>query len=64
MILSNNAFNWAMLRSGMSMGDFIASLTQEREEELLNVCNAWRRSKGLAAEKALTPAAVRAAVPA
>lgn len=62
MILPINAFNWAALRSGLSTGDFIASLTPEREEELFNAYNAWRRSKGLAEEKALTPIAVQAAV--
>lgn len=55
MILSTNAFNWAALRSGMSTGDFMASLTPEREEELFKQYNEWRRSKGLAEEKAPTP---------
>ena len=52
MILSNNAFNWAMLRSGMGTGDFIASLTPEREEELFKQYNEWRRKRGLPEEKA------------
>lgn len=56
MILSTNAFNWAALRSGMGTGDFIASLTPEREEELFKQYNDWRRSKGLAEEEAPTPA--------
>ena len=60
MILPTNAFNWAALRSGLSTGDFIASLTPEREEELFNAYNAWRRSKGLAEEKALAPAPISA----
>lgn len=55
MILSTNAFNWAALRSGMSTGDFMSSLTPEREEELFKQYNEWRRSKGLAEEKAPTP---------
>ena len=53
MILSTNAYNWAMLRSGLSMGDFSASLTPEREEELFKQYNAWRRSRGLPEEKAI-----------
>lgn len=51
MILSTNAYNWAMLRSGLSMGDFSASLTPEREEELFNAYNEWRRGRGLPEEK-------------
>ena len=39
MILSNNAFNWAMLRSGMGTGEFMASLTPEKEEELFKQYN-------------------------
>ena len=61
MILSNNAFNWAMLRSGMGMGDFIASLTPEREAELFKAYNEWRRSRGLPEEKAPVPAPTIAA---
>lgn len=53
MILSNNAFNWAMLRSGMGTGDFIASLTPEREEELFKQYNEWRRKRGLPEEEAI-----------
>ena len=53
MILSNNAFNWAVLRSGMGTGDFIASLTPEREEELFKQYNEWRRKRGLPEEEAV-----------
>lgn len=53
MILSNNAFNWAMLRSGKGLGEFLSSLTPEREEKLLKQYNEWRRSKGLLEEKAI-----------
>ena len=60
MILPTNAFNWAALRSGLSTGDFIASLTPEREEQLFKQYNEWRRSKGLAEEKALAPAPISA----
>ena len=52
MILSNNAFNWAMLRSGMGTGDFMASLTPEREEELFKAYNEWRKERGLPEEMA------------
>ena len=52
MILSTNAYNWAMLRSGLSMGDFAATLTLEREMELFKQYNEWRRSKGLTEETA------------
>ena len=61
MILSTNAYNWAMLRSGLSMGDFSASLTPEREAELFKQYNAWRRSRGLPEEKAPVPAPTIAA---
>lgn len=54
MILSTNAFNWAMLRSGMNMGDFIASLTLEREEELHKQYNEWRKARGLAEDTILS----------
>ena len=66
MILSNNAFNWAMLRSGMGMGDFIASLSPEREAELFKAYNEWRRSRGLPEEKMQTtaPAPTATATPA
>ena len=63
MIQSTNAFNWAALRSGMSTGDFMASLTPEREEELFKQYNEWRRSKGLAEEKAPTPPISPSAAP-
>lgn len=63
MILSTNAFNWAALRSGMSTGDFMASLTPEREEELFKQYNEWRRSKGLTEEKAPTPPITPSAAP-
>ena len=55
MILSTNAFNWAALRSGMGTGDFIASLSPEREAELFKAYNEWRRSRGLPEEKAPAP---------
>ena len=61
MILSTNAYNWAMLRSGLSMGDFSASLTPEREAELFKAYNEWRRSRGLPEEKAPVPAPTIAA---
>ena len=53
MILSNNAFNWAMLRSGMGTGEFMASLTPENEEELFKQYNEWRRKRGLPEEEAV-----------
>lgn len=61
MILSTNAFNWAALRSGMGTGDFIASLSPEREAELFKAYNEWRRSRGLAEEAAPAPTATPAA---
>ena len=47
MILSTGCIDWAALRSGLSLPDFMASLNPEREEEILDSCNAWRKSKGL-----------------
>ena len=47
MILPTACINWAALRSGLSLPDFMASLNPEREEEILDSCNAWRKSKGL-----------------
>lgn len=64
MILSNNAFNWAVLRSGMGTGDFIASLTPEREEELFKQYNEWRRKRGLPEEKMTMPTPVPIQTPA
>ena len=61
MILSTNAFNWAALRSGMGTGDFIASLSPEREAELFKAYNEWRRSRGLPEEAAPTATATPAA---
>ena len=47
MILPTACINWAALRSGLSLPDFMASLDPEREEEILKTYNAWRKSKGL-----------------
>ena len=47
MILPTACINWAALRSGLSLPDFMASLDSEREEEILKSYNAWRKSKGL-----------------
>ena len=47
MILPTACINWAALRSGLSLPDFMASLDPEREEEILKSYNAWRKSKGL-----------------
>ena len=47
MILSNSALSWAATRSGMPFGEFLASLTPEREAQLLQEYNEWRTSKGL-----------------
>ena len=47
MILSNSALSWAATRSGMPFGEFLASLTPEREAQLLQAYNEWRTSKGL-----------------
>ena len=47
MILPTACINWAALRSGLSLPDFMASLDPEREEESLKSYNAWRKSKGL-----------------
>ena len=55
MILSNAAFNWASLRSGLTLPDFVASLTPEREEEILKQYNEWRRARGLPEDKPLVP---------
>lgn len=54
MILSNAALNWASVRSGLGLGDFLSSLTPEREQEILKAYNAWRRSKGLPEDKLIT----------
>ena len=51
MILPTACINWAALRSGLSLPDFMASLDSEREEEILKSYNAWRKSKGLPEEK-------------
>lgn len=55
MILSNAALNWASVRSGLGLGDFLSSLTPEREQEILKAYNAWRRSKGLPEDKPVAP---------
>ena len=55
MILSTSVINWASVRSGMSMGEFMASLTPEREREILASYNAWRRGKGLPEAQAVAP---------
>lgn len=47
MILPTACINWAALRSGLSLPDFMASLDPEREVEILKSYNAWRKSKGL-----------------
>ena len=47
MILPTACINWAALRSGLSLPDFMASLDPEREEEIPKSYNAWRKSKGL-----------------
>lgn len=57
MILSTTVINWASVRSGLSMGAFMASLTPEKEREILASYNDWRRSKGLPEEKAAEPPA-------
>lgn len=55
MILSIPALNWAAVRSGLGLGDFMASLTPEREEEILVAYNAWKKSKGLKPEDPVSP---------
>ena len=60
MILSTTVINWASVRSGLSMGAFMASLTPEREREILASYNDWRRSKGLPEEKAAERARIAA----
>lgn len=57
MILSNTALNWASLRSGLGLGEFLFTLTPDREREILAAYNDWRRSKGLPEEKPI-PAAI------
>ena len=47
MALPNAAFTWAATRSGLSLGDFMASLTPEREDAILKEYNDWRVQKGL-----------------
>lgn len=51
MILSNAALNWASLRSGMPLHEFLAVLTPEREQEILVAYNSWRCEKGLPEDK-------------
>ena len=53
MILPTACINWALLRSGKGLGEFLSSLTPEKEDEILISYNAWRRSKGLPEEKAI-----------
>ena len=57
MILSNTALNWASLRSGLGLGEFLFTLTPDREREILAAYNDWRRPKGLPEEKPITPSA-------
>ena len=57
-MLPNAVFSWAATRSGLGLGDFIASLTPEREEQLLRAYNSWRTEKGLPSlETVITPPA-------
>ena len=55
MILSIPALNWAAVRSGLGLGDFMASLTPEKEESILAAYNDWRKSKGLKPEGPVSP---------
>ena len=45
MILSNAALNWASVRSGLGLGDFLPSLTPEKEQEILKAYNEMRWRK-------------------
>lgn len=55
MILPNSALSWAATRSGLGFGDFLSSLTPEREQHILQIYNNWRASKGLKAVGAAEP---------
>lgn len=55
MILPTACINWAALRSGLSLSDFMASLNPEREEEILKSYNAWKKSKGLPEARPCVP---------
>ena len=55
MILPNSALSWAATRSGLGFGDFLSSLTPEREQEILRLYNDWRATKGLKAVGAAEP---------
>lgn len=46
-MLPNAVFSWAATRSGKGLGDSIASLTPEREEEWLRAYNEWAAEKSL-----------------
>lgn len=47
MNLPDSALSWAATRSGKSLGDFISSLTPEREIEIMDAYNRWRGEHGL-----------------
>ena len=64
MILPTACINWAALRSGLSLPDFMASLDSEREEEILKSYNAWRKSKGLPEVRPCVPKPLVAPKPA
>lgn len=47
-MLKTSTLSWAATRSGLSLGEFLATLTPEREAAIQDAYNAWRQSKGLA----------------
>ena len=55
MNLPDSALSWAALRSGQALNDFIASLTPEKEVEIMDAYNRWRREHGLTEMETLLP---------
>lgn len=47
-MLNTSTLSWAATRSGMSLGEFLSTLTPEKERAIQDAYNAWRASKGLA----------------
>lgn len=47
MNLPDSALSWAATRCGKSLSDFISSLTPEKEIEIMDAYNRWRREHGL-----------------
>lgn len=47
-MLNTSALAWAAARSGLSFGEFLSTLTPDREAAILEEYNTWRQEKGLA----------------